>query len=100
METLLRSPTWLFAGTAFRRARSQNLAPTRVGLCFTNLYNTMKVCEVCGKGSRMGGTRVKLRGKFNPTNWSRKQPNLQKGRNAEGKRIVACTDCIKKMNKA
>ena len=47
----------------------------------------------------MGGTRKKLRGNFNPTNWSRKKPNLQKTKDANGKRIIACASCIKKTNK-
>ena len=58
----------------------------------------MKSCELCGKGSQMGGKRVKLRGNYNPTQWKRKYPNLQKAKTLEGKRVLACTDCIKKMN--
>lgn len=46
----------------------------------------------------MGGKRIKLRGNYNPTQWTRKYPNLQKTRTPDGKRVVACTDCIKKMN--
>ena len=57
----------------------------------------MKQCDMCKKGSVMGGTRIKLRGNYNPTNWSRKYPNLQKTRLADGTRITACTKCIKKM---
>ncbi len=45
----------------------------------------------------MGGTRVKLRGNYNPTNWSRKYPNLQKTRLIDGTRVTACTKCIKKI---
>jgi ribosomal protein L28 len=60
----------------------------------------MKVCEICGKGSQMGGTRKKLRGHYNPVNWSRKQANLQKTRLVSGKRILACTSCIKKAAKS
>lgn len=47
----------------------------------------------------MGGTRRKLRGNFNPVNWSRKYPNLQKTRRIDGTRVLACARCIKKMNK-
>lgn len=47
----------------------------------------------------MGGTRIKLRGNYNPTNWSRKYPNLQKTKDAKGAHIVACTKCIKRMAK-
>lgn len=48
----------------------------------------------------MGGTRLLLRGHYNPTNWSRKYPNLQKTRNAEGKRVLACTNCMRTMSKS
>ncbi len=54
---------------------------------------------MCGKGSRMGGTRVLLRGHYNPTNKTRKYPNLQQARNTEGKRVLACTSCIRTMAK-
>lgn len=47
----------------------------------------------------MGGTRKKLRGNYNPVNWSRKYPNLQKTKTMDGTRILACARCIKKMNK-
>ncbi len=47
----------------------------------------------------MGGTRIKLRGNYNPTNWSRKYPNLQKTKTAKGERVIACTKCIKRMAK-
>ncbi len=60
----------------------------------------MKTCEICGKGSQMGGARKKLRGNYNPVNWLRKYPNLQKTRLIDGKRVLACTDCIKKMSKS
>ncbi len=60
----------------------------------------MKTCEICGKGSQMGGTRKKLRGNYNPVNWLRKYPNLQKTRLTDGKRVLACTTCIKKMGKS
>jgi len=44
----------------------------------------------------MGGTRVLLRGKYNPTKKSRKYPNLQWATLPAGGRIKICTDCIKK----
>jgi hypothetical protein len=47
----------------------------------------------------MGGTRLLLRGHYNPTNWSRKYPNLQKTRNPEGKRVLACVKCIRSMSR-
>jgi ribosomal protein L28 len=43
--------------------------------------------------------RKKLRGKYNPTTKKRKYPNLQWVRLANGKRIKACTKCIKAMGK-
>lgn len=47
----------------------------------------------------MGGTRKLLRGHYNPTNWSRKYPNLQKHRLDGGKRVLICTKCLKKLAK-
>lgn len=69
-----------------------------------------KQCAICGKGSRIFGKRVKLRGKYNPTTKKRKYPNLQwvkipldvkkePYRKLAGKKILACTKCIKAMTK-
>lgn len=58
----------------------------------------MRQCEICGKGSVVRGQRIKLRGNYNPTPKSRKQPNLQSAR-IMGRRVVACTKCIKGLNK-
>ena len=62
-----------------------------------------KICTICGKKSGMSVTLVKLRGKYNPTQKTRRYPNLQwvrltSGKNA-GKRILACAKCIKRMAK-
>jgi len=59
----------------------------------------MKQCAVCGKGSIMRAGRKKLRGKYNPTPKKRKYPNLQKARLLNGKLVLACTRCIKKLHK-
>ncbi|MDD5590265.1 MAG: L28 family ribosomal protein, partial [Candidatus Portnoybacteria bacterium] len=53
-------------------------------------------CAVCGKQSQMSTVRVKLRGKFNPTSKTRRYPNLQWARLANGKRVKVCTRCMKK----
>ncbi|MEK7212341.1 MAG: 50S ribosomal protein L28 [Patescibacteria group bacterium] len=58
----------------------------------------MRKCSICGKGSRMGGTRKKLRGKYNPVNWSRKYPNLQYAK-VRGKRALICTGCLRTLSK-
>lgn len=47
----------------------------------------------------MVGTRKLLRGHYNPTNWSRKYPNLQKVITPAGVRVLACTTCIKTFSK-
>lgn len=52
-------------------------------------------CAICDKKSMMVGKLVKLRGKYNPTIRKRKYPNLQWVRLASGKRVKACTKCIK-----
>jgi ribosomal protein L28 len=59
----------------------------------------MRHCELCGKTSRMVGTRKLLRGHYNPTNWSRKYPNLQKTKTPSGEKALACTNCIKTFSK-
>lgn len=65
-------------------------------------------CPICGKSSRVYRTTKKLRGHKNPTGKRRRQPNLQwvtipedaklpsgANPNLKGKRIKACTKCIK-----
>ncbi len=59
----------------------------------------MRTCSICGKGSRLGGHRVLLRGHYNLTKTERKYPNLQWARLASGKRVKACTECIKTLHK-
>jgi len=58
-----------------------------------------KVCSICGKKSAMGTRLVKLRGKYNPTAKMRKYPNLQWLKLPNGKRVLACTKCIKRKSK-
>jgi len=53
-----------------------------------------KFCPICNKGSQMSGTRILLRGHYNPTTKSRKYPNLQWATPPSGKRIKICTSCI------
>jgi hypothetical protein len=45
----------------------------------------------------MGGHRILLRGHYNPTNWTRKYPNLQWAK-VDGVRAKVCTSCIKAMH--
>ena len=70
----------------------------------------MKKCTICDKKSMMVWRRVKLRGKYNPTVKRRVYPNLQwvkipsdikkrSYRKFAGKRVLACTKCIKTMGK-
>jgi len=58
-----------------------------------------KQCAVCGKKSIMVWELTKLRGKYNPTAKRRKYPNLQWVRLLSGKRVLACTKCIKAIAK-
>ena len=57
------------------------------------------VCTICGKGSMMGRHYKKLMSKYNPTPMKRKYPNLQWLNLPSGKRVLACTKCIKKQGK-
>ncbi|KKQ22346.1 MAG: hypothetical protein US36_C0008G0018 [Candidatus Wolfebacteria bacterium GW2011_GWC1_37_10] len=59
----------------------------------------MRQCQICEKGSIMRAGRKKLRGNYNPTPKTRKYPNLQWFRPENGKRILACTKCIKSSHK-
>ena len=59
----------------------------------------MKTCELCGKGSKMVGHRKLLRGHYNPTNWTRKYPNLQKTTLPDGKKVLICTQCMRTLAK-
>lgn len=58
----------------------------------------MRQCAICGKSYLMGGTRRLLRGHYNPTNTTKKQPNLQWAR-IPGKpgRVKACIKCGRKL---
>ena len=65
-----------------------------------------RVCAICKKGGRVNVTRVLLRGNYNPTAKKRKNPNLQWVRPPAGKtglpigkRVLACTNCIKSLHK-
>ena len=57
----------------------------------------MKQCAICEKTSMMGGTRILLRGHYNPTTKNRKYPNLQKTRLADGRRVLACIKCMRRV---
>jgi len=58
----------------------------------------MRACSICEKSYKMGGTRRKLRGKYNPTNWSKKKANLQWTK-INGKRMLVCTRCLRTLNR-
>jgi len=69
-----------------------------------------KVCKICEKKSAMGRQYKKLISKYNPTPMKRKYPNLQwvsipedvtkeAYKQYAGKRIFACTKCIKALSK-
>jgi ribosomal protein L28 len=47
----------------------------------------------------MGGHRILLRAHYNPTNWTRKYPNLQYA-TVDGKRMLICTACLRTLHKA
>ncbi|HID11545.1 MAG TPA: hypothetical protein EYP17_09645 [Candidatus Latescibacteria bacterium] len=70
----------------------------------------MRQCVICGKKRILVYRRKKLRGKYNPTTKRVQSPNLQWlkvpsniKKNAfqkfAGKRILACTKCIKSLSK-
>ena len=69
-----------------------------------------KQCAICEKKGIMARKLNKLRGKYNPSPKKRKHPNLQwvkvpidterkAFKKFVGKRILACTKCIKSLSK-
>lgn len=70
-----------------------------------------KICAICEKTSTVNWSFKKLRGKYNPTKKYRKYPNLQwtivpigakspkAAKPLYGKRVLACTKCIKAFSK-
>lgn len=58
-----------------------------------------KQCSICGKKYVLVWRRVKLRGKYNPTIKRKQKANLQWLKLPSGKRVLACTKCIKKFSK-
>jgi len=58
-----------------------------------------RTCSLCGKTSIVTVTRKKLRSKYNPTDKSRRYPNLQWTTLANSQRIKACAKCIKQIGK-
>lgn len=56
-------------------------------------------CQVCGKKAIITTKRKKLRGNYNPTAKKKKYPNLQWMHLDNGKRIKACTRCIRTANR-
>jgi ribosomal protein L28 len=69
-----------------------------------------KECQICGKTSHNFKKLNKLRGKYNPSTKKRRYPNLQwtkvplgtekkNYKKFAGKRILACTKCIKALSK-
>ena len=56
-------------------------------------------CAICGKKPKIIKRRVKLRGKYNPTAKRKVRPNLQWVKLPSGKRVLACTKCIKTLSK-
>ncbi len=70
----------------------------------------MKQCQICAKKRNLARRLKKLRGKYNPTMKRKQKPNLQwvkvpigtkkpVFKDFAGKRILACTKCIKTLDK-
>ncbi len=62
-------------------------------------YLAMRQCAKCGKSFQISGTRIKLRGKFNPTKSGKKRANLQWTRLLNGKRTLVCVKCLKTLTR-
>ena len=85
-----------------KKSISSSINDGNASLIFSFLFDTigaMRHCIRCEKSSKMVGHRIKLRGKYNPTNWTRKYPNLQWAK-IDGKRARICVQCLKTLHKA
>ena len=58
-----------------------------------------KQCPICKRKYIWVWRRRKLRGKYNPTVKRKQKLNLQPFKLPSGKRIMACTKCIKTLSK-
>lgn len=58
-----------------------------------------KRCQICEKKPKKATTLIKLRGKYNPTKTRKQYPNLQTVKLENGKKVKACTKCIKTLYK-
>ena len=64
------------------------------------LLNMSRRCSICNKKPMVAVIRKKLRGKYNPTGKRKKYPNLQWANLPDGRKVKACTKCIKTLGKA
>lgn len=58
----------------------------------------MRQCKICKKSYQIATTRIKLRGKYNPTGVHKQKANLQY-KKIDNKRILVCTKCLKTITK-
>ena len=58
-----------------------------------------RVCEICGKKPTTARKYRKTMSRYNPHPQKPKKPNLQWVTLHSGKRVKACTKCIKKLAK-
>jgi len=59
-----------------------------------------KICALCGKQPTLVRKYNKLMSRYNPNPKHTKKPNLQWHTLKNGKRVQACTKCIKKLSKS
>jgi len=59
----------------------------------------MRKCSICGKSYKYSITRKKVRSKYNPANRKKTKANLQWVKLSSGKRVKACTKCIRTLHK-
>lgn len=58
-----------------------------------------RICQICGKTYQKAVRYRKIRSVYNPVGRHRQHPNLQWFRTPEGKKILICTNCRKRLIK-
>ncbi len=58
-----------------------------------------KICANCNKKSQSASHYKKVHSQYNPTKYYHQKPNLQFIKTKNGKRVLVCSKCRKKMLK-
>jgi ribosomal protein L28 len=58
-----------------------------------------RICSICGKTYQKATRYKKIRSVYNPISRHRQKPNLQLFKMPDGKRVLICSTCRKRLSK-